>query len=399
MNSERASPAPLDPTALERVLAPFGTSRNLPREAYISPEVFAWELRRFYEAAWVALGRADDLARPGDYRAVRVGNDGILLVRGDDGALRGFFNVCRHRGHELLEPGACAHASALRCPYHGWTYELDGRLKVAPRAGELPGGDPYDYGLVPARVEEWRGWVFVNAAGEAPPLADWLGDLEGLAADHEPERLRVGTSCTYEVAANWKLVHENFHECYHCPQLHPQLCRVSPPESGGRTSEGRGAWVGGPMELTEGAVTMSLDGRSAGVPLRRLEAAKQRQLYYYGLLPNFFLSLHPDYVLTHRLEPLAPNRTLIECHWLFPPEALEKPGFSPAYAFEFWDITNRQDWKALESIQRGVSSRGFLPGPLAERENVVYEFVRRIARAYLEGGLESALRAPVAPLC
>ena len=120
--------------------------------------------------------------------------------------------------------------------------------------------------------------------------------------------------------------------------------------------------------------------------------------FYYGLLPNFFLSLHPDYVLTHQLEPLAPNRTRIECHWLFPPEALEKPGFSPAYAFEFWDITNRQDWKALESIQRGISSRGFLPGPLAERENVVYEFVRRIARAYLEGGLEGALRAPAAPL-
>ena len=383
----------LDSSALERVLAPFGQSRNLPQEAYTSAEVFAWELRTLYGNSWVCIGRVDDLARAGDLRAVQVGTDGILLARDNDGVLCGFFNVCRHRGHELLEPGASAQARVLRCRYHGWTYELDGALKVAPRFGEVPGFDAAEHGLVPARIELWHGWVFVNPSGEAPALAEWLGDLEELVRDHEPGRARIGAECSYEIAANWKLVHENYHECYHCPQIHPQLCKVSPPDSG-KNLEYKGLFAGGPMDLMEHAVTMSLDGRSQGVFLRRLPAAKLRQLYYYGILPNFFISLHPDYILTHRLEPLAHDRTRIECQWLFAPEAFEKEGFSAQYAVDFWDMTNRQDWKALESMQRGISSRGYRPGPLSQREDGIYKFVTRVARAYLDGGFAVAGAVP-----
>jgi Rieske 2Fe-2S family protein len=143
--------------------------------------------------------------------------------------------------------------------------------------------------------------------------------------------------------------------------------------------------VGGNMELVPRAVTMSLDGHSDGVPLPRLTPAQRREVNYFGVFPNLLLSLHPDYVLTHRLEPLAPARTRIECEWLFPPEALEKPGFDPAYAVEFWDVTNRQDWNAVESVQRGIESRGYRPGTLTSQEDAVYQFVSRVARAYLEG--------------
>jgi Rieske 2Fe-2S family protein len=318
-----------------------------------------------------------------------MGSEGFLLARDHDGTLRGFFNVCRHRGHELLAPGTRAQARAIRCGYHGWTYNLDGALKVAPRFGDVPGFEPAEHGLVPARIEEWRGWVFVNAFGDAPALAEWLGELDELVADYEPERARVGAELGYDVAANWKLVHENYHECYHCPQIHPQLCKVSAPESG-RNLDYRGYFVGGPMDLMEHAETMSLDGRSPGVFMRRLPEAKRRQLFYYGLLPNFFISLHPDYILTHRLEPRAHDRTFIDCQWLFPPEAFEKEGFSPQYAIDFWDMTNRQDWKALESMQRGISSRGYRPGPLGQREDGIYKFVTHIARAYLEGSFTPA---------
>jgi Rieske 2Fe-2S family protein len=389
-------PAPLDRAALERAAGPHGASRNLPQAVYTAPEIYDWEMRHIWEAGWVNAGRAEQLARPGDCAAIRVGADGILLTRGEDLKLRAFYNTCRHRGHELLAPGACAHVLGIRCPYHAWTYELDGRLRFAPRTGDLPGFNPAEHGLIPARVEEWHGWLWVNASGDAPPLAEWLGELDELVRPFEPERLRIAVEKSYDVSANWKLVHENYHECYHCTSIHPQLCKVSPPDSGVNATR-PGAWIGGRMDLMDFAATMSLDGHSGGVPLRGLPAEKLRTVDYYGVVPNVFLSLHPDYVLTHRLEPVAHDRIRIHCQWLFPPEALEKPGFSPQYAFEFWDVTNYQDWRALEGVQRGVSSRGYRPGPLTMKEDAVHRFVSRMARAYLDGYFDPAPQPVPAP--
>jgi phenylpropionate dioxygenase-like ring-hydroxylating dioxygenase large terminal subunit len=390
VTGEKAA-APVDRAALERVLLPFGGSRLLPREAYTSEEVLAWERTHLFEASWVCAGTAEKLEKPGDQRAVQVGKDGILLVRGEDGKIRGFYNACRHRAHELLPPGGCRSARSIRCPYHGWTYGLDGGLR---HGSDQAAFDAAAEGLVPARVEPWGAWIFVNASGDAPPLAEWIGSLDDIARNYETERLRVAARHRYEIPANWKLVVENYDECYHCPQIHPQLCRVSPPESGSNI-ERRGAFVGGNMDLVSAAVTMSMDGHSDGVPLRKLTPAQLREVSYFGLFPNALLSFHPDYVLTHRLEPLGPARTRIECEWLFPPEALEKPGFDPAYAVEFWDVTNRQDWSAVESVQRGIESRGYRPGTLTSQEDAVYQFVVRVARAYLEGRFDPAPAAPV----
>jgi Rieske 2Fe-2S family protein len=390
------TPAPLSHAGLDRVLLPFGASRLLPQEAYTSPEVLAWEEEHFFERSWVCAGTAEGLARPGDQKAIRVGRDGILLVRGDDGLLRGFYNVCRHRAHELLAPGACAQSPSIRCPYHGWTYDLDGSLRPSVRKSHDPGFDPTAEGLVPARVEVWHGWIFVNPSADAVPFPEWVGDLEAIARPYEAERLRLGAARSYEIAANWKLVCENYHECYHCPQIHPQLCRISPPDSG-ENLDRPGAWVGGSMDLVPAAATMSMDGHSDGIPLRGVSGDLLRKVHYYGLFPNLLLSFHPDYVMTHRMEPVAPGRTRIECQWLFPPEALEKPGFTPSYAVEFWDQTNGQDWKAVESVQRGIESRGYRPGTLTPREDAVYQFVTRIARGYLEGGID-ATRPHAAPV-
>jgi Rieske 2Fe-2S family protein len=141
------------------------------------------------------------------------------------------------------------------------------------------------------------------------------------------------------------------------------------------------------MELREDAETMSLDGRSGGAPIA---GAPQREVRYLGLLPNLLLSLHPDYVMTHQLEPLAPDRTRITCSWYFPADAVARAGFDPAYAVDFWDLTNRQDWAACESVQRGLASPHFVPGPLAPNEDAVYRFVSRIARGYAGVGLHEA---------
>jgi Rieske 2Fe-2S family protein len=234
------------------------------------------------------------------------------------------------------------------------------------------------------RLVEWHGWLFANASGDAPPFEEHVGNLGELIENHRPEELLAGARHTYEVQANWKILVENYHECYHCSVIHPELTRVSPPTSSVNL-EPEGAWVGGPMLLADGTETMSLDGRSRAPRLPHLEKGQERKIYYFGLFPNLLISVHPDYVLTHRLQPLAPERTAVECEWLFSREALDSEGFDPSYAREFWDITNRQDWGACEGVQRGISSRGYRQGPLSPREDAVYQFITMVARGYLEG--------------
>jgi glycine betaine catabolism A len=386
---------PIDPRKLDPCLRAFpNEARTLPAEAYLSEGVFVWERRHFFEGSWYCLGRASDLADPGDQRAVAVGDEGILLVRGDDGALRGFFNTCRHRGHELLLCGGAPTSDrVVRCPYHRWMYDLEGRFKGGPGLASQEGFDRDDPGhdLVAARVQEWRGWVFVNAAGDAADLSEHVGTLDRLIADYEPERLFVAKSHDYDVISNWKVIVENYHECYHCAEIHPELCTVSSPGSGA-DYEPTGTVIGGSMDLLPHAETMSLDGKSLGVPFRKLDGAALREVYYLEVFPNLLLSIHPDYVITHRLEPLGPRRTRVECAWLFPPEAESHPGFDPSYAVDFWDLTNRQDWAACEAVQRGVAGRGYRQAPFSETERIVHQSMAMVARGYLEGGVQPVER-------
>ncbi len=388
--------APIDASKLQSVLAPtLGASRTLPAEAYLSQAMFDWEQERFFEGSWVCVGRAEDLGEPGDQEAIRIGREGILLLRDRDARLRAFYNVCRHRGHELLEPGESRNLRAIKCPYHAWVYSLDGALAGAPRLGEVAGFDKADYPLIPVRVEEWHGFVFVNPSGDAPAFADHVGNLDELIAPWEAERLFTAERHEYVIQANWKGIAENYHECYHCPSIHPALCKVTPADSG-ENLPATGAWVGGSMELEDHAETMSLSGKSDGVPIRGLGPKERREVYYFGLFPNLLLSLHPDYVMAHRMEPLGPGETRVECSWLFPPEAKERTGFDSAYAAEFWDITNREDWSACESVQRGLASRGQRPGPFAWSEDEVHAFMAMVARGYADGRVSAAPQVPTA---
>ncbi len=386
--------APVEHATLRAVLAPPGSSVSLPGEAYTSAGVFAWELDHLWDGSWVCLGRSTDLGTPGDQRGVRVGAETVLMTRDEAGALHGFFNVCRHRGHELLAAGSTERHRVVKCPYHGWVYGLDGRLRGAPG---FRGLDRPSHGLAEVRVAEWRGWVFANLSGDAPELSEHLGNLEATVRDHQPERLVVGARMDYEVEANWKLVHENYQECYHCSSIHPELCAVTPPDSG-MPIEPTGVWVGGTMDLRPEAVTMSLAGDSGARPFPGLDDRRRREVLYLGLLPNLLISLHPDYVLTHRLTPIGTDRTAVECDWLFAPEDAGREDFDPSFAVEFWDLTNRQDWSAIESVQRGMASRGHRQGPLAQSEEAVRQFEAIVASAYLTGSLRPPSPAERTPL-
>jgi Rieske 2Fe-2S family protein len=357
-------------------------SRMLPRAAYVDQAVFDWEQRHFFGGGWLCVGRSDQIARPGDQRAEPTGVGSVLLTRDDAGVLHAFANSCRHRGHELLPCGSTASLGVIICPYHAWTYSLNGNLRAAAGFKNRPGFNANQWGLIELPLVEWHGLIFVDGSGQAAPLDDALRTLDELLAPYEMERLVVAGQHEYDASANWKILTENYHECYHCPAIHPELCQVSPPKSG-ENYDLPGSWVGGWMDLREGMATMSLDGASHGVPLRGLDAAGLRTVIYVNIFPNVLISLHPDYAMVHRLLPLAADRTKIECSWAFAPEAVERPGFDPGYAIEFWDLTNRQDWAACESVQRGLSSPHVVPGPLAMAEDAVYQFVTMVARGYL----------------
>jgi Rieske 2Fe-2S family protein len=343
-----------DPVHAVRRAAPVDGEpvHMLPAAAYTTDEVLSWELRHLLAGGWTCLGRVDELLptggdRPVTQRALSVGDVAVVLVRSDGPRL--FANTCRHRGHELLPPGEATHRRSIVCPYHAWSYDLDDRFHRD------------EHGLVELPVRVWEGWVFGHAlhplgSPDVPSFEGHLGALADIVAPHAPGRLVLADRHTYEVLANWKVLSENYHECYHCPLIRTELCQVSPPDSGANYDL-PGGWVGGSMDLRDGMQTMSSTELVAS-PLPGVDPAR---VEYLHLLPNLLISAHADYVMTRRLVPLAPGRTWVECSWLvLPPEdgsAADVPG-----AVGFWDVTNRQDWAACESVQRGLASRTSGPG-------------------------------------
>ncbi len=373
--------------------------RMLPAAAYTSEDVLAWELRHLFAAGWTCLGRVEDRLPAGEderaisQRAVRVGDISCLLVR-DGEAVRMFANTCRHRGHELLPDGGTSQRRSILCPYHAWSYDLSGTLIGAKgflrgQDGDVHGFDAAAYGLVELPVRVWEGFVLGHAlhrVGDpaAPDFEAYLGDVVRIVEPYALGGLVLADRHSYEVAANWKVIAENYHECYHCPLIHPELCRVSPPDSGDNYDL-PGSWVGGSMDLRDGMATMSVTGALASAPLPGAPAGR---VEYVHLLPNLLLSAHPDYVMAHRLVPLEPGRTWIECSWFVLPGS---PGARDAV--DFWDVTNRQDWAACESVQRGLAGPHFVPGPFAPNEDAVAQLVGMIGRAYEAGGLAAVSSA------
>jgi glycine betaine catabolism A len=222
----------------------------------------------------------------------------------------------------------------------------------------------------------------VDASGGAGDFAGHVAGLEEIVAPYELERLVTRGRHDYVVTSNWKVLVENYQECYHCPVIHPELCAASPPRSGDNYHTPGGAWVGGWMAIRDGYATMSLDGHSGASPLRGLDEHRRRIVDYVGIFPNVLVSMHPDYVMTHVLTPIAVDRTRIVCEWHFAPEDAERSDFDPSFAVDFWDVTNRQDWLACESVQRGLSNPHALPGPMSPEEDGVHQFVSMVAAAY-----------------
>lgn len=363
---------------------------TLPGRYYADSALYAAEQQRIFGRLWACIGLAQQLAEPGDYCTTELAGEPILVVRGQDGQLRAFLNACRHRGARLCtEPCGRLESRVIQCPYHAWSYALDGRLIGAPNMRDAAGFSPAAFGLLPVRLAIWEGMVWVTLADDPPPIEEQLvpriverlGDFATFARYGIGE-LRIGATVTYDVAANWKLIVENFMECYHCAVVHPELSQLVPSfRAGYAYQQGVGA------TFAEGVETLTLTGKRTRPLLPGLRPEDDRTYYGLVLLPNVFVNLHPDYVLIHRLEPLAVDRTRIVCDWLFAPDVVESPGFDPSDAVEFWDLVNRQDWAMCERCQLSMRSRAYAEGGIyAPIESHIRRFNDWVLAQLGEGG-------------
>jgi Rieske 2Fe-2S family protein len=358
-----------------------GLQPSLPSDAYRTPESFAADRRDILARDWVCAGRTDDIGEPGDHLVAEVAGESVLVVRDKAGALHAHYNVCRHRGARLCDPGSDARwgltfeadvvgRSLIRCPYHGWAYGLDGHLVATPG---IDGIDKALFGLHPVGVAEWGGFLFLNLS---PLLALDIGPAAGRLGNYPLADLITARTLTYDVRANWKLILENYNECYHCAGVHPELCEIVPEfrRDGGMHLD----WDAG-IPHRDGAVTYTASGTTRRAPFPRLTAEEQVRHKGELIYPNLMLSVSMDHAAAFLLWPLAHDLTRIECRFLFHPDEAARDDFDPSDAVDFWDLVNRQDWAMCERVQAGISSRVHDRGFYSPMEDYSLDIRRYVA--------------------
>jgi glycine betaine catabolism A len=376
-----ASRPPLVPPAVQPPPAP-ALRATLGGNYYASADVFAAEQERIFENMWFCAVRSSDLALPGAFKKVQIGRESVLLVRGRDGLLRAFLNICRHRGAQLcVEPEGQVKRS-LRCPYHSWTYGLDGTLKAAPNIATLTDDtgasiDRRKFGLVPVALTEWLGYAWVCLSDTPPPFEDVVAEATRTLGDSDAINryciggLDVGHRIVYDVAANWKLIVENFMECYHCSSIHPELVGVLPEFARGvaaQSKPGLGAEFGSEVS------GFTIDGEAGFERLPGITDEQDRRYFAITVKPTVFINLVPDHVIFHRMYPISVDRTVVECDWLYTGEVLGSDQ-DLSHSVELFHRVNEQDFAACERTQPAMSSRAYRQGGvLVPAEHHIGEF-------------------------
>jgi Rieske 2Fe-2S family protein len=255
-------------------------AHTLPREYYTDPAILADERVRIQARMWNCVGRSRAFAKPGDYVVREIAGESLIFVRDRGGELHAFFNICRHRGTQICKATSGQFSETIQCPYHAWTYGLDGRLIGAPHMNEVEGFDKSEYPLHEAAVAEWEGFVFVNIARDPQPFAEWFAPMIGRLARFHLPSLKTGHRVRYEVKANWKLVFQNYSECLHCPMIHPELNAVLPYTSGANDLTS-GPFLGGYMEIRQPNESATMSGRACGRLVNESLAGDDRRRAYY----------------------------------------------------------------------------------------------------------------------
>ncbi|MEU5901042.1 MULTISPECIES: aromatic ring-hydroxylating dioxygenase subunit alpha [Streptomyces] len=344
---------------------PPSLTATLPGRCYTDPEIFRQEQDRVFEALWFCAVRSADLDRPGAFRTVQVGRESVLVTRSRTGELRAFLNVCRHRGARLCTEESGQVRRALQCPYHAWTYDLEGRLVAAPNLARMPDVDRAAYGLIKVALREWLGYAWVCLADEPPSFEETvmgaaverLGDAAAIDR-YGTERLALGKRISYDVRANWKLIVENFMECYHCATIHPELTDVLPEFADGFAAQ---YYVGHGAAFGEEVGGFTVDGSAGFDRLPEVSQDQDRRYYAITVKPTVFINLVPDHVILHRMFPLAEDRTVVECDWLYAPDVVAS-GADLTHSVELFHRVNTQDFAACERTQPAMASRAYREG-------------------------------------
>jgi choline monooxygenase len=380
---------PVDPAAFadERVYRatrlPVELASTLIPDAYCSPEFFALEQEKVFATSWVAVGCTSSVDRPGRCFVASVAGRSVFVTRNRDGELRAFHNVCRHRATKLLADDAeeAGRRDLIRCPYHSWTYDTDGTCLGTPlfEGSDIPEGqqavfdtssargfDRADYGLLPVAVDTWGFLVFVNLAADPEPLSEQLGDLPQRFAGYRLEEWLPQRRRTYEVAANYKLVGENFMEYYHLPWVHPELSKVSKFSDHYRW-QGPGMYTGMcTTPVSRNTEAGGWDGLPALASLDQQDADSGR---FVWLFPSTALVVLPNHAFVLFNSPVAANRTVETAVLLAHPESLADPGAEHGIEQleKFWDLVNRQDLEIVERVQEGVENPAYRGGRMCFR--------------------------------
>jgi choline monooxygenase len=373
---------------------PVSLAETLLPEAYTSEEFFALERERVFGSTWVAVGCSAALREAGDVLVTDVAGRSIFILRKQDGALRAFYNVCRHRGTQLLVPGECRVKRFIRCPYHSWAYDHDGRCVGTPlfTGSDIPADqqaafdmhdvaafDRADYGLLPVAVEAWGPLVFVNLDPDPAPLSEHLGDLPARTAGYRLDEWELARTAQYEIAANYKLVAENFMEYYHLPWVHPGLVKVSPIEAHHRW-QGTGMYVG----FCTSPIAPDTDdgGWQRGLaPITGLNASDAASARFVWLFPNVALNILPNHLFIIHARPVGPGLTHETTYLLTHQESTGAADSERAVdeLARFWDVVNREDIGIVERVQAGLDSTPFPGGRLCYRfEESLHRFQNMI---------------------
>lgn len=355
-----------------------GLEPTLPSSWYLQERIFELEREHIFMREWLCAGRAEELPGAGDHKVLDLYGESVLLVRNRHGVLNGFYNVCRHRGARLCpSPGQDDSALALKggvvggrniiCPYHAWTYDLDGQLQRAPYLSAENGLDIDNIHLHPVGVASWGGFIFLNLSPhQAPAFEDTIEVARQRFTRYPLEHLRIARTIRYTINANWKVLCENYNECYHCGPVHPELCRIVPAfrSAGGANLD----WDRG-IAHRDGATTFTFSGVSSRRSFPGLNEDEQVRHKGELVYPNLFLSLSREHVAAFILHARGPGETWLDCHFLFEPHAMQQANFDPSDAVDFWDTVNRQDWAICERVQQGLSARVHERGVYAPMED------------------------------
>lgn len=360
---------------------------GLPADWYHDPAHHRLELGAVWGRRWVYVCHGSEIAEPRAFRTLAIGDQSVVVVRASDGGLRAYHNACRHRGSVICTEGAGRLGSKLLvCPYHQWSYSADdGRLVGTTSFTEPEGFDKGALGLYPVAVADWRGCVFVNLDPDAEFDGAEVFARSSEAVDGYPlEKMQVVESWSKTLACNWKVFWENFNECLHCPNVHPELSDLVPVYGRGisdiRDAEGWEARVDDPDPafsggLREGAETWSSDGSAQGRVIPGIgEDILERGQRYVTAYPGVFIGAYADHIRTVRVLPLGPEETEIAAEWLLPPETAADKAYDRSKIVDFAVLVMEQDGAACELNQRGLHARPFGHGVLMPEEHWVKDF-------------------------